>query len=125
MSEQNEQTLADEILNTDDSRSEQLYIPEWGKWVEVRSMTYKERFERRKQVSGMSVEDAGLMQLIYQTYDPKTGKRLFKDEHLTKLQKKNQTALGRIQQVVAKLNGLLDEEVEEIQKNSQTTPSDD
>lgn len=111
----------DEILNRDDSKRERVDVPEWGGSIYVRTMTGSQRdyaetaFEKdrrkfRGYVAAMTVCD-------------ENGELLFKETDITALSQKSASALDRVLETAARLNGMTKAAVEELEKNSESSPS--
>ncbi|GEM_PF-929551 len=114
---------AADILGIEDAIVQAVEVPEWGgKTVFVRSMSGKDRdaFE----MAHVQLKDDARVnyraRLLVLAITDADGKRIFDDrpETVEALGKKNAAALGRLWKVAAKLNGMLDEEQENIRKNS-------
>jgi hypothetical protein len=120
-----------EILAIDDLKYEDIQIPEWdGAWVRVRSMQANERdrFESSTiQRNGKKVttnwENIRARLCLLCLVD-ENGDRLFQEEDTFPLGGKNAAAMDRIFQAAQKLNGLRDEDVEELAKNSNADQPD-
>ena len=120
------------ILAQDDLKTEDVQIPEWGDaWVRVRSLNASERdhFEAstvqrngKKVTTNLENIRARLCLLCIVDED---GNRLFDEGDTFPLGGKSASALDRIFTVAQKLNGLRDEDVDELAKNSKADQSDD
>ena len=113
-----------EILAKDDLKIEQVYVEEWDCWVGVRTLTGAERdyFESstvqrngKKITTNLSNIRARLCALCMVD---ETGARLFQEEDEFALGGKSAAALDCVFTVAQKLNGLRDEDVDELAKNS-------
>lgn len=114
-----------EILAQDDLKTEDIQIPEWGDaWVRVRTLNASERdhFEAstvqrngKKVTTNLENIRARLCLLCLVDED---GNRLFEEEDTFPLGGKSAAALDRIFTVAQRLNGLRDEDVEELAGNS-------
>lgn len=112
-----------EILAIDDLKFEDVQIPEWGgAWVRVRTLQANERdrFEAstvqrngKKVTTNLDNIRARLCLLCMVDED---GERLFQEEDTFPLGGKSAAALDRIFTVAQRLNGLRDEDVEELAK---------
>ena len=121
-----------EILAIDDLKFEDVQIPEWGgAWVRVRTLQANERdrFEAstvqrngKKVTTNLDNIRARLCLLCMVDED---GERLFQEEDTFPLGGKSAAALDRIFTVAQRLNGLRDEDVEELAKNSNGDQSED
>lgn len=123
-------TKAD-ILAVSDIPQETVPVPEWGGEVLVRGLTGKQRddFEAslmrgqgRKQ---HMVLDNVRAKLCVLTIVDENGNRLFTDGDLRALSEKSAAALDRVCAVSMRLSGLTQEDVEELEKNFESGPSDD
>ena len=121
-----------EILAQDDLKYEDVQVPEWGgAWVRVRSMSASERdhFEASTvQRNGKSVttnlENIRARLCIACVVD-ESGERMFQEEDTFPLGGKAAAALDRIFAVAQKLNGLREEDVNELAANFQSGQSED
>lgn len=117
----------DEILGKDDLTIERVNVPEWGCEVCVRTMSAAERdaFE----ASYLGQDDIARMANVRARFccliicDDEGG-RVFDDEDADALGKKSASALDRIFEVGQRLNGLSANDVEELEKNSETGPGE-
>ena len=116
----------DTILSADDLPKVLVPVPEWGGDVYVRSLTANERdfielmymdlrddkkakqLKLRATVCAMSIVD-------------ESGKRLFSESDIEALGRKSYKALDRVKTAAEKLNALTADEVDELEKNSETT----
>lgn len=112
-----------EILAQDDLKYEDVQIPEWGgAWVRVRTLQANERdrFEASTvQRNGKKVTtnlDNIRARLCLLCMVDENGERLFQEEDTFPLGGKSAAALDRIFTVAQRLNGLRDEDVEELAK---------
>lgn len=117
----------EQILNAKDVRTELIQVPEWGGSVYVRVLTGGERdnFEAQIRRSKDGVPDdirARWAALIISDQD---GNRLFSDKQVEKLKQKSASALDRILSAGQRLNGMTNEDIEELEKNSESDQSDD
>ena len=119
-----------EILAQDDLKTEDLFVPEWDAWVKVRTLNASERdwFEAstvqrngKKVTTNLNNIRARLCLLCLVGED---GERLFQQEDEFPLGGKSAAALDRIFTVAQRLNGLRDEDVDELAKNSNGDPDD-
>ena len=122
-----------EILAQDDLIYEDVQIPEWGgTWVRVRTIngSERDRFEastvvRNGKKTTTNFENIRARLCLLCMVDPETGERLFQEEDTFPLGGKSAAALDRIFTVAQRLNGLRDEDVEELAKNSSAGQPDD
>jgi hypothetical protein len=123
-----------DILGFDDTRYAYVMVPEWGGRVRLRTMTGTERddFELSllvaKKEGKKTTREVVLRnvraKLVATCICDEQGKRLFNDTEIATLGAKNGKALDRIYEISRDLNGLSEEEVEEIVKNSVSGQSD-
>ena len=118
--------LREQILSKKDIDSEQVYIPQWDVTVEVRTLTGRQRailLQDTVSLKGKIDFQKLYPQLaVMSTYDPQTGELIFMPGDMDALAEKSGAALEIIAQVAIKLSGL---NPDELEKNSETTPSED
>ncbi len=116
-------TKAD-ILAKDDLVTEDVFVPEWDAWVKVRTLNASERdsFEAGTVVRNGKKITTNLAniraRLCLLCMVDENGDRLFQEEDTYPLGGKSAAALDRIFTVAQRLNGLRDEDVDELAKNS-------
>lgn len=119
---------ANAILTADDLAIEKVETPEWGGFVHVRGMTGDERdaweaslldANGKPQMIGIRASMAARCMVSA------SGERIFKDSHAKKLGEKSSAALNRVFEVARRLSGLTDDDVEELEKNSDAAMSGD
>lgn len=113
----------EQILQANDIITEEVPVPEWGASVLVRGMTGAERddfeasvLEQRGQKFHVKLKNARA-RLVALTVVDETGQRIFSDDDVAALGKKNAAALNRVYEVAARLSGITDEDVDELAKN--------
>ena len=115
------------ILNADDRRIEPLNVPEWGGQVFVRTLKASERdaWEISLSKDGKNIDRrnarAKFASLVL--CDEK-GVRLFSDAEVGALGEKSAAALTRVWDAGTRLNGIGEETVQELEKNSGATIGD-
>jgi len=114
-----------DILASKDFNVELLNVPEWGGNVHVRTMTGKERNDlvdwRNKQGDDCTSEfQRRFCALVL--CDEK-GQRLFTDDEAGELGEKSAKALDRVMAAAMRLNGMSDDAMQELEKNSETAGS--
>lgn len=117
---------ADQILGASDSRTETVSVPEWGGDVKVRTLTGRERdsFEASI-VSGKAVNMVNVRaKLVARTLCDDAGKRLFTDAQIEILGDRSARALDRVFAVAQRINGLSQQDVDDLAKNSGSGQSD-
>ena len=119
----------EQILKADDLLRELVHCPEWGGDVWVRTLTGVERdkFEadsinRRGKNIETNMENIRA-RLVALSVVGEKNERLFTEADAVELGKKSARALDRIFAVAQRLSGLSAEDVEELAKNSDATPS--
>jgi len=126
-------TLRDQILQTDDLPTEAIHVPEWAVTVYLRSMTGTERdaFEASLFVEGKGGNRQQNLKnlrarLAAKTMVDEVGERLFADKEadISALGAKSSKALDRIFQRAQEINGMRDEDVEEMVGNSEADGAD-
>ena len=105
----------DQILAADDLNCEDVHVPEWGGSVRVRTMTGKERqqFQKSAHEDGEPAGDFMELLIVACTVD-KDGNALFTSDDVSALSEKSAAALERVFKAAAKLNGLTQDELDEI-----------
>jgi hypothetical protein len=115
----------DAILEAQDLQHEEVYIPEWGGSVRVRTLTGAERDAFEQSIVDQRGKDTRMnlrnirAKLVALTVVDGDGKRLFSDADAKLLGQKSASALDKIFDVAQRLSGLRDEDVEELAKNSE------
>ena len=117
--------LRERILNTHDVESELLPIPEWNETVEVRGLDGDGRATLYQQALNQETKTLDFAKAfpilaLACTFDPDSGERVFQDEDLPQLKRKNGKALERIVQKAMELSGLTEGAVDEAGKSSST-----
>ena len=115
-------------LNAKDIRTELVTVPEWDDVkIEVRGFTLQERLDFYGRVSdGDRINrDNFLPELVISTcFDPDSGQRVFEPADRDMLKTKSAGALERLTQVAMRLSGLQAEDVMEVEKDLEETPTD-
>ena len=123
--------LRKSILETDDSKTEMVVVPEWGDAkIMVRSLNARERAKLvQTSMSGptgtFNFERWQIDLLIATACDPDTGDKIFEAADRDTLLKKNSAAVARITDVAQVLSGLGEAAVEAAKANFNETQSDD
>jgi hypothetical protein len=120
---------AQEILAVNDVKIEAVPVPEWGGSVLVRSLEGYERDQYETQWlnsrAGKKVTlDNIRARLVAMSLCDAEGNRLFTDSQVKTLGKKSAAALDRIFTVAQKLSGLTQEDIKELEKNSESLQND-
>jgi len=125
----------EQILGADDIAREDVPVPEWGGVVCVQAWDAerRDRFEasvvelqgRRASVNTRNVRARAAAWSIVDPESPKEKPRfLFSPQDVDALGEKSAKALDRVFGVVQALNGLADEDVEALAKNSSSAQGD-
>ncbi len=110
-----------DILNADDLPKELVEVPEWGGEVYVRTMSGTERDTFEATIMGEDYSERNYRNvratLCSLTMVDEEGNRLFTDNEVGALGKKSAAALQRVFNVAQRLNGLSNEDVDDLAKN--------
>jgi hypothetical protein len=120
----------DDILKAQDQILEEVYVPEWGGSVFIRSMTGVERdafeasnFQKDRKGGDYQLNMTNIRaRLLSLTICDDKGVRLFEDAG--KLGGKSAKVLARLFEMSQRLSGITKEDVEDMAKNSEPVPSD-
>jgi hypothetical protein len=121
---------ADEILGADDRRYEVVAVPEWNGEVRLRSLSGSERDEYEdslvQQVGNKQVTNArnARAKLVALCAVDASGQPLFTKAQVIKLGSKSSAALQRLFDVACRMNGFTDDDVKELEGNSDGGPSE-
>ncbi len=124
------QLTRDMIMAAEDLPMERVEVPEWDGFVYVRTITgvERDRYENGCFAGKGKKREWGLRnvraRLAVLSVCDETGAPLFTDNDAAALGEKGAKALDRVFDVAQRLSGLSDEDVEELAKNSETTPGD-
>lgn len=121
----------DQILGAQDLKRVFVDVPEWGGGVFVRSLTGAQRDAwedgwsawREKLFGNNPTARDWHAYLVYWTACDETGRQLFEESDIPRLQAKSSKALQLIAGVAQKLNGLGAGEIEAAVKNCDGGPS--
>ena len=120
----------DAILAADDMTFEVVDVPEWGGKVRVRSLSGTERDAYEVAITRQRGTDVTLnlvnarAKLVVLTVVDDAGQRVFSDDDVAEVGKKNAHALNRIFEVAQRLAGLTDADVKELSAALGDGPSD-
>lgn len=130
METESKQLTKEMILEADDLSSVKVDVPEWNGYLYVRSMTGAERdmfesslIEQRGKSRKMNMANVRA-KLVTLVATDEEGNRLFTNRDVEALGKKNAKALDRIFTEARKLNGISDEDIEELTKELEDNPFD-
>lgn len=122
----------DDILNADDRKTVTVSVPEWGGEVLVRSLSGRERDEFEAstvRIRGGKREDNMenlRARLVSLCMVDDNGRRLFTSKHeIAALGTKSVAALQRVFNKCQELNGMSDEDVEELTEGFEQAPDED
>lgn len=111
----------EQILAADDSSIETVGVPEWGGEVGVKTLTGFEKdlweSERQTKDGNFNLENIRASLVAIAACDEQ-GLRLFSLNDVVDLGKKSVRALDRVFQAAKKLNGVSDEELDELEGES-------
>jgi len=114
----------EQILSADDLKREEVYVPNWGGSVFVRSLTGIDRDwleEQSVKRNGDKFEanfNNVRARLVSLAAVDEFGKRLFTEADIEALGAKSAAALDLVFTVASRLNGLSAKDVDELAKNS-------
>lgn len=111
----------DEILRKSDMKIEEVEVPEWGVRLRIRTLSGTERDMFENRISKDRIGIRGLFAALV-ICDEK-GERIFADTDQYALGKKSAAALDRILDVGLRLNGMKEEAVKDLEKNSESNQS--
>ncbi|MET9999826.1 hypothetical protein ABZ069_23130 [Streptomyces microflavus] len=123
---------AEQILDADDLKIEDVPVPEWGGTVRVKGMsgTERDRFEAgfiggdMKQLPPDKALEYYRARIAAACLVDQAGKKMFRSVgEVKRLSDKNAEALQRVVDVANRLSGLTEEDVEELTGNSAAAPS--
>ena len=120
-----------QILSADDLESQTMTIPEWGGEVIIRTMTEADRSKIEASViqqngSNQSVNmERYKVKIVVASLVDEEGKRLFTQKNIDALRQKSARPINRIVNAAQKLNGISDDDVEELMGNSNETEDGD
>lgn len=120
----------DQILKVNDISTEDVPVLEWGGAVRVKGLTGAERndFEAsmvqgKGKNASVNIKNA-TAKLVALTIIDEEGNLIFKPADVEALGKKSGKALSRVYEVSARLSGITEEDMEELTKNSESSPND-
>lgn len=120
-------SLAEQILDIDDTVSEKVYVPEWEKTLWVRNLSGAARNSIEQSVMDSKGKQDGNVfraRLLQPTVIGEDGRPVFSfDQIVILLNEKNTVAIERLVDVAMRLAGIRVADVEKITKNSAPGPS--
>lgn len=122
-----------DILNAEDTRIEDVPVPEWGGVVRVRGLKGVERDAYEASIMTHNDETGQFIptlenaraKLVVRSAVDADGKPLFKENDLFDLGNKSAAALQRVWAKARELSGLSEEDVKKLVKNSKAAQSED
>lgn len=109
-----------QILDADDTKTEEVEVPEWGGSVTIQTMTGYARDAFESSITGKSgaVNTTNIRaKLAAACLVDEAGELMFTEKDVAKLGKKSAAALERVFAAAQKLNRISDGDVEELAKN--------
>ncbi len=118
----------DDILGSDDLPRELVEVPEWGGSVWVRTMTGQERDAYEASIIDVTMDSKGRSsverrmensraKLLTRCICGDDGERIFTESDVAALGRKSAKALDRVFDVAQRLNGMTEEDLEELAGN--------
>lgn len=106
----------DDILKTEDISHKRVEVKEWGGAIQLRQLSVDEvegyeAFALTKPKSGL------VARLLSLAICDDEGNRIFKDEDVVALGKKNSAVTVRLYKIASKMNALSDVAAKELEKN--------
>ncbi|HEV8642171.1 MAG TPA: hypothetical protein VGV13_13810 [Methylomirabilota bacterium] len=117
------------LLAASDRPTEEVWVPEWGSHVRIRTITAGDRdaFDAGTyQVRGKDVQVNRVnlrARLVALCAVDAAGERLFTDEDVAALAAKGARAIDRLFEAAQRLNGLTQKDIEDLAGNSEPGPS--
>ena len=117
----------EQILRAEDLKTTTVNVPEWGGKVKIKTLTGAERDDFEQSILRGGKIDAHNIRakLCARCIVNEKNERLFSDAEIVALGNKSAIALDRVFVAAQKLNGLTNDEVEELAKNSEIAPNVD
>lgn len=109
----------DAIREADDILTEDVHVPEWNGWVQVRGLTKREMREIRRQ----SMQGADMSTIDFDTVEKLTFiaslvQPKLEEEAWEVLQEKSAKAIGTIQDAISRVSGMDDGAIKEAEKTA-------
>jgi len=95
----------DDVDKANDLKYDTVEVAEWGGKIRLVSINAEDMIEFVESNDGPAKRTAGLRLIIKSAVDAE-GNRIFKDEHLQVLKKRNSATCNRIVNAILQLNGL-------------------
>lgn len=121
----------EDIFKSQDRTYQEVHVPEWGGAVRMQSLTAKELEEYQKsnrgkvdrQGNAAILWEGSAARLVVRCAVDKEGQRIFGADDALELGRKSAAAVNRLFKVACTMNGITQEEQDEIIKNSEPTQS--
>lgn len=115
-------SLKDQILAANDMPSEPVTVPEWGVTVQMRTLSAYERDAfSQATVNGKKMDLSNVRaRFVALCMTDDTGARVFSDTEADALGSKSTRIVERLWKVASRLNGMGEDEAEDLAKNSGT-----
>lgn len=105
----------EDVLTSHDVKTKDVEVAEWGGSVRVRQMTLAERGEfARRGADGVATTGAWLLATLCVD---ENGKRMFTDDDVEGLMRRNHRAIDRVVDAILEVNGLDQKKVDDAVKN--------
>lgn len=114
-----------QALAADDLQRKQVLVPEWGEnaCVYVRELSAAEIYKLTKQKDAKGLLDTAL--IVAASACDATGRLLFTEDQVEKLNEKSSSVLGRLQDVMLEVNAFSLKGAKDAEENSDAARSDD
>ena len=109
--------LKDDLLSFSDLRTEEVEVKQWKRKVTIRELGLQESMGafgslKPDKDGKVTLDPADIAQIVaYGVIDPETGDRIFSDEDVPKLVKKNTKALMFLYGAITSLSGSVEDQV--------------
>jgi hypothetical protein len=120
---------ADAILRTNDTREEDVYVPEWKTHVRIRGLTGAQRDAYEASITvgkgpnqTINARNARAKLIVFCAIRP-DGEPLFRMDQLAALGAKSGSAIQRLFDVARKLSGLSNEDFDELTEGAPDAPA--
>lgn len=122
----------DDILGALDLPIEEIQVSEWAdRWYRVRGLTgderdrYEQSLVRMKNGNAVPYFAGARARLVALSVVDENGRRLFSEDDIKALGRIAAGGLQRVYEVARRLSGLAEEDVQELEGNSEGAQSDD
>lgn len=121
----------EQIIGSDDRKTQDVAVPEWGGTVRVRALSGRERDAYEAGIVTLAGDGSKRVsleniraRLVSLSVVDDAGNRIFTDEDIVALGGKSASALERVFDVARKLSGLGEDDVEELAEGFDDAPND-